>query len=85
MTADEQFITSIVKSLVDKPDEVKIERSIDEKGVLLKLTVDPADLGRVIGKNGATAQSLRNLLRAIGAKNDAHYNLRIVDDSKAEE
>jgi predicted RNA-binding protein YlqC (UPF0109 family) len=76
---DQQFIEYIVKSLVGKPDEVKIERTIDEKGVLLELSVDPEDLGRVIGKRGATAQSLRTLLRALGTKNDARYNLKIVD------
>lgn len=78
-TIDQQFIEFIVKSLVGKPDAVKIERRIDEKGVLLELTVDPEDLGRVIGKRGATAQSLRTLLRALGTKNDARYNLKIVD------
>lgn len=77
---DEQFVEYIVKSLVGNPDEVKIERRIDEKGVLLELTVDPEDLGRVIGKRGATAQSLRTLLRALGTKNDARYNLKIVDN-----
>lgn len=77
---DQQFIEYVVKSLVNKPDEVKIERRIDEKGVLLELTVDPEDLGRVIGKRGATAQSLRTLLRALGTKNDARYNLKIVDN-----
>lgn len=76
---DQQFIEYIVKSLVGKPDAVKIDRRIDEKGVLLELTVDPEDLGRVIGKRGATAQSLRTLLRALGTKNDARYNLKIVD------
>lgn len=76
---DQQFIEYIVKSLVGKPEAVKIERRIDEKGVLLELTVDPEDLGRVIGKRGATAQSLRTLLRALGTKNDARYNLKIVD------
>jgi predicted RNA-binding protein YlqC (UPF0109 family) len=76
---DQQFIEYIVKSLVGNPDAVKIERTIDEKGVLLELTVDPEDLGRVIGKRGATAQSLRTLLRALGTKNDARYNLKIVD------
>lgn len=79
---DQQFIEYIVKSLVSKPDEVKIERRIDEKGVLLELTVDPEDLGRVIGKRGATAQSLRTLLRALGTKNDARYNLKIVDNGE---
>ena len=77
---DEQFIDYIVKSLVGKPDAVSIKRTIDEKGVLLELTVDPEDLGRVIGKRGATAQSLRTLLRALGTKNDARYNLKIVDN-----
>src|ERR1700759_1248918 len=76
---DQQFIEYIVKSLVGNPDAVKIQRTIDEKGVLLELTVDQEDLGRVIGKRGATAQSLRTLLRALGTKNDARYNLKIVD------
>jgi uncharacterized protein len=76
---DQQFIEYIVKSLVGNPDAVKIDRTIDEKGVLLELTVDPEDLGRVIGKRGATAQSLRTLLRALGTKNDARYNLKIID------
>lgn len=76
---DQQFIEYIVKSLVSNPDKVKIERRIDEKGVLLELSVDPEDLGRVIGKRGATAQSLRTLLRALGTKNDARYNLKIID------
>lgn len=79
-TIDQQFVEYIVKSLVSKPEEVQVERRIDEKGVLLELTVDPEDLGRVIGKRGATAQSLRTLLRALGTKNDARYNLKIVDN-----
>jgi len=78
-TIDQQFIEYIVKSIVGDPDAVKIERRIDEKGVLLELTVAPDDLGRVIGKRGATAQSLRTLLRALGTKNDARYNLKIID------
>src|ERR1051325_830809 len=77
---DQQFIEYIVKSLVGKPDAVVIDRRIDEKGVLLSLTVNPEDLGRVIGKRGITAQSLRTLLRALGTKNDARYNLKIVNN-----
>lgn len=76
---DEQFVEFVVKALVGNPDAVSIERTIDEKGVLLELTVDPEDLGRVIGKRGGTAQSIRTLLRALGTKNDARYNLKIVD------
>lgn len=83
-TIDQQFIEFIVKSLVGNPDAVQVERRIDEKGVLLELTVDAEDLGRVIGKRGATAQSLRTLLRALGTKNDARYNLKIVDTGNAE-
>jgi predicted RNA-binding protein YlqC (UPF0109 family) len=79
-----QFIEYVVKQLVDSPDAVKVERIVDEKGILLKLIVAPEDLGRVIGRHGATAQSLRNLLRALGTKNDEHYNLKIVDVDKPE-
>ncbi len=81
---DQQFIEFVVKSLVNNPDAVQIERRIDEKGVLLELTVDPEDLGRVIGKRGGTAQSIRTLLRALGTKNDARYNLKIVDNGVGE-
>jgi predicted RNA-binding protein YlqC (UPF0109 family) len=79
-TIDQQFVEYIVKSLVGHPDDVVVERLIDEKGVLLTLTVNPEDLGRVIGKRGVTAQSLRTLLRALGTKNDARYNLKIVNN-----
>lgn len=79
-TIDQQFVEYIVKSLVGNPDDVVVERVIDEKGVLLTLTVNPDDLGRVIGRRGSTAQSLRTLLRALGTKNSARYNLKIVNN-----
>lgn len=78
-TIDQQFVEYIVKTLVNNPDKVSVDRKIDEKGVLLSLSVDPEDVGRVIGKRGATAQSIRTLLRALGTKNDARYNLKIVN------
>ena len=84
-TIDQQFVEYIVKSLVGHPDDVVVERLIDEKGVLLTLTVNPDDLGRVIGKRGVTAQSLRTLLRALGTKNDARYNLKIVNNDDERE
>jgi uncharacterized protein len=84
-TIDQQFVEYIVKSLVGHPDDVSVERIIDEKGVLLSLTVNPEDLGRVIGKRGVTAQSLRTLLRALGTKNDARYNLKIVNNDDQRE
>lgn len=84
-TIDQQFVEYIVKSLVGHPDDVVLERLIDEKGVLLTLIVNPDDLGRVIGKRGMTAQSLRTLLRALGTKNDARYNLKIVNNDDERE
>lgn len=79
-TIDQQFVEYIIKNIVTKPEDILVDRQIDEKGVLLTLTVNPEDLGRVIGRRGATAQSLRTLLRALGTKNDAHYNLKIVNN-----
>ena len=79
-TIDQQFVEYIVKTLVNNPDKVKVDRIIDEKGVLLSLEVDPEDVGRIIGRRGATAQSIRTLLRALGTKNDARYNLKIVNN-----
>lgn len=83
-TIDQQFVEYIVKTIVSNPDAVEVKRTIDEKGVLLELTVDQEDLGRVIGKRGIGAQSLRTLLRALGTKNDARYNLKIVDVGEGE-
>lgn len=78
-TIDQQFVEYIVKTLVNNPDKVHVDRQIDEKGVLLSLTVDPEDVGRVIGRRGSTAQSIRTILRALGTKNSARYNLKIVN------
>ena len=84
-TIDQEFVEYIVKSLVGHPDDVVVDRIVDEKGVLLTLTVNPEDLGRVIGRRGSTAQGLRTLLRALGAKNTAHYNLKIVNNDERED
>ncbi|MBR3052434.1 KH domain-containing protein [Candidatus Saccharibacteria bacterium] len=78
-TIDQQFVEYIVKTLVNNPEKVVVERTIDERGVLLSLTVDPEDVGRVIGRRGVTAQAIRVLLRALGTKQDARYNLKIVN------
>lgn len=82
---EQQFVEYVVKELVDNPDKVTVNRTEDSRGVLLELTVDPSDLGRVIGRHGSTAQSLRNILRALGVKNGARYNLKIVDTDKGSE
>ncbi len=78
-TVDQQFVEYIARGLVDNENDVKVERVVDERGVLLTLFVNPADLGRVIGKRGIIAESIRTLLRSLGIKNNAHYNLKIAD------
>lgn len=82
---DQQFIEYVVKNLVDHPDDVKLERSIDDRGVLLELTVNEEDMGRIIGKAGSTAKAIRTLLRVVGAKTDERLNLKIVDVGGDEE
>ncbi len=81
---DQEFLEYIVKNIVDKPDAVDIKRTVDERGVLLELTVDPEDMGKIIGKAGATAKAIRTLLRVLGAKNDARFNLKIIEPEGSE-
>lgn len=76
---DQEFVEYVVKAIVDHPEKVEIKRTVDERGVLLELVVDPEDMGKIIGKSGATAKSIRTLLRVLGAKNDARFNLKIVE------
>ncbi|MBI5404704.1 MAG: KH domain-containing protein [Candidatus Kerfeldbacteria bacterium] len=76
---DQQFVEYVVKALVDRPEDVKAERTVDEMGVLITLKVNPQDLGQVIGRQGQTAKSLRTLLRVVGAKNHARVNLKIYE------
>jgi uncharacterized protein len=77
MERDQEFVEFVVKALVDSPDAVKAERTIDERGVLITLDVDSKDMGMVIGREGATAKAIRTLLRVVGAKNNARVNLKI--------
>jgi predicted RNA-binding protein YlqC (UPF0109 family) len=81
---DRDFLEYIVKSIVDNPDDVKIERTIDEKGVLITLSVNPKDMGMVIGRQGSTAKAIRTLLRVVGAKSDARVNLKIEEPEGSE-
>ena len=81
---DRDFIEYAVKMLVDCPEDVKVERKIDEMGVLITLDVNPKDMGMVIGREGATAKALRTLLRVIGARNNARVNLKINEPEGSE-
>ena len=76
---DQEFVENIVKAIVDNPDEVVTGRTLDERGVLIQLTVNRADMGKVIGREGRTAKAIRSLLRVFGARNDSRINLKIVD------
>uniref|UniRef100_A0A7C4M0M4 RNA-binding protein KhpA n=1 Tax=candidate division CPR3 bacterium TaxID=2268181 RepID=A0A7C4M0M4_UNCC3 len=76
---DVKLLEDIVKAIVSEPSDVKIERKVDEMGVLLELTINPKDMGTIIGKEGKTAKALRTILRAFGAKNQARLNLKIIE------
>ena len=75
--ADEEFLDFLIKSLVDNPSDVKVDRKVDEMGVLLVLKINPADMGKIIGRSGNTAKAIRTLLRVVGMKNHARVNLKI--------
>ena len=79
MEKDQEFVENIVKALVNHPEDVKTERKVDERGVLITLYVNPSDMGYVIGRQGKTAEAIRRLVRTIGAMNDARVNLRIYE------
>jgi hypothetical protein len=74
---DKEFLEYVVKELVDNPKDVKVERKVDEMGVLLSLKVNPEDMGQIIGREGSTAKAIRNLVRIVGLKNHARVNLKI--------
>jgi len=76
---DQQFLETIVKSIVANPNDVQVERTVDERGVLLTLKINPEDMGYIIGRRGQTAQAIRTLLKIVGAKNNARVNLKIYE------
>src|SRR3954462_6976816 len=84
MERDQQFLEYVVKALVDNPNDVKINRTVDEMGVLLTLSVNKDDMGKVIGRSGATAKAIRTVLRVVGMKNDARVNLKIEEPEGSE-
>ncbi len=77
MEIDQKFLEDLVKALVDNPESVGINRTVDEMGVLLTLDVHADDMGKIIGRSGNTAKAIRTLLRVVGMKNDARVNLKI--------
>ena len=84
-TNDKDFLEYVVKALVDHPEDVKLERRVDEMGVLLSLKVNPEDMGQIIGRGGATARAIRSLVRIIGLRNHARVNLKIEEPEGREE
>ncbi len=76
---DRDFVEYVVRQIVDHPEEVEVTRSVDERGVLIELRANKEDMGKIIGKGGQAAVSLRTLLRVVGSKHNARVNLKIVD------
>ena len=81
---DKVFLETIVKELVDKPEDVVVEREVDERGVLLTLKVNPEEMGKIIGKQGQTARALRTLLKIIGNKMNSYINLKVYEPEREE-
>lgn len=77
MEKDQEFLEVVVRALVDNPNDIKVNRTVDEMGVLLSLDVNPADMGKIIGRSGNTAKAIRTLLRVVGMKHNARVNLKI--------
>lgn len=82
---DQEFLEFLVKSIVDHPEDVKVDRKVDEMGVLLSLRVNSQDMGQVVGRQGATAKAMRSLLRIVGVKNNARVNLKIEEPERSTE
>lgn len=81
--SDAQFVEMVVRAIVNHPEDVRTERTIDERGVLITLHINPADMGYVIGRKGQTARSIRTLLKIVGAKNNARVNLKIYEPDES--
>ena len=84
MDQDQTFLEYVVKSLADHPEDVKVKRTVDEMGVLLTLSVHKDDMGKIIGRSGATAKAIRTILRVVGMKNEARVNLKIEEPEGSE-
>jgi len=76
---DQEFTEYIVRAIVNHPEDVKTERTVDERGVLITLHINPDDMGYVVGRSGQTARAIRTLLKKIGARNNARVNLKIYE------
>lgn len=77
MEADQKFVEEIVKQIVNHPEDVKTDRRIDERGVLITLFINQEDMGYVIGRQGQTARAIRTLLKIVGARANSRVNLKI--------
>jgi predicted RNA-binding protein YlqC (UPF0109 family) len=74
-----QLVEYLARRLVDNPDAVSVEEVEEDDALVIRLTVAPEDLGRVIGRGGRIARALRTLVRASGAHGDRRVLLEIVE------
>ncbi len=73
----QDILESILKALVNNPDEVEVKRTLDEMGVLLTVKVNPQDMGLIVGRKGDMIKSLRTLMRTIGLRHHARVNIKL--------
>ena len=81
---DVQFVETVAKMLVEQPDMVEVNRTVDDLGVLITLKVAAGDMATIIGREGRAAKAVRTLLRIIGAKKNERVNLKIVEPEGSE-
>jgi uncharacterized protein len=74
-----ELLEFIAKELVENPDAVEVTEVRDDRGVLLQLSVDPEDMGKVIGKGGRTARAIRQVMKAAALRDGTHAAVEIVD------
>ena len=73
------YLIDLVKPIVDKPNEVKVDRTVDERGVKLTLTVDKDDMGKIIGSKGKNASAIRAIVHAFGGQRNSKISVVIED------
>ncbi|HZD47332.1 MAG TPA: KH domain-containing protein [Silvibacterium sp.] len=78
----QELVTEIARALVDEPDAVVVEAVEREESTVLRLRVAPSDVGKVIGKQGRTARSMRTILGAVSMKHHHRYTLDILEEDK---
>jgi predicted RNA-binding protein YlqC (UPF0109 family) len=81
----EEFVSYIIKNLVDHPDEVKVKGIEGKSSLIIELSVEKSDIGKIIGKKGKTINAIRTILMSVASRNKIRVQLEILEDSKSNE